>query len=256
MLEPMENLKCLAKYAIILYVTRCNRTIWRQNMKKKTAVSIVSSKEQAKKEVVKIDKKGGGTEKKEKKPLSEKMVKLIDELALLSLEENATYSDVVGMYTELRSGYAKEQRGDTRPQEEDDEIEFRKKANRFFSNVEFRPEHSENYIARRCLFDFGNFHSEAACAIYKLIKEENNLNRENIFKKAMPFLEFNPDVKAIARARETNISYVLAYFNELVKHMCPDEMRRKDGSAEFLNQFTYRENEKVMLLVIFLIQNQ
>lgn len=240
----------------MFYVTRCNHTIWRQNMKKKTAVSIVSAKEQTKQEVVKIDKKGGGTEKKEKKPLSEKMVKLIDELALLSLEENATYSDVVSKYTELRSGYAKKQRGDTRPHEEDDEIEFRKKANQFFSNVEFRPEHSENFTARKCLFDYGNFHSEAACAIYKLIKEENNLNRENVFKKAMPFLEFNPDVKAIARARETNISYVLAYFNELVKHMCPEEKRDEDGSAEFLNQFHYRECEEVMLLLIYLIQNQ
>ena len=256
MLEPMENLKCLAKYVIILYVTRCNRTIWRQNMKKKTAVSIVSAKEQTKQKIVNGDKKGGGAEKKEKKPLSEKMVKLIDELALLSLEENATYSDVVGKYTELRSGYAKEQKGDTRPHEEDDEIEFRQKAIKFFENVEFRPEDSENYIARRCLFNFGNFHSEAACAIYKLIKGENNLNRESVFKKAMPFLEFNPDVKPIARARETNISYVLAYFDELVKRMCPEEKSKEDGSAEFLNQFTYRENEKVMLLVIFLIQNQ
>lgn len=225
-------------------------------MKKKTAVSIVSAKEQTKQKVVKVDKKGGGEKKKEKKPLSEKMVKLIDELALLSLEENATYSDVVGKYTEFRSGYAKEQRGDTRPHEEDDEIEFRKKANQFFSNVEFRPEDSENYIARRYLFDFGNFHSEAACAIYKLIKEENNLNRENVFKKAMPFLEFNTGVKPIARARETNISYVLAYFNELIKHMCPEEKREEDGSAEFLNQFHYRECEEVMLLLIYLIQNQ
>lgn len=225
-------------------------------MKKKTAVSIVSTKEQTKQEIVNVDKKGGGTEKKEKKPLSEKMVKLLDELALLSLEENATYSDVVSKYTELRSGYAKKQKGDTRPHEEDDEIEFRKKANQFFSRVEFKPEHAENSIARRCLFDFGNFHSEAACAIYKLIKEENNLNRQNVFKKAMPFLEFNPDVKAIARARETNISYVLAYFNELVKQMCPEEKREEDGSAEYLNQFLYRENEEVMLLLIYLIQNQ
>lgn len=219
-------------------------------MKKKTAVNIVPPKEKKEKKIVK-------TEQKEKPPLSKKMEELIDEIARLSLEENVTYAEITTRLSKVRTRHIRERDGEKqRPTETDDEIEFRAKVEKFFSNVEFRPEDFENSLANRYSFDFANFHIEAACAIYKLMKEEMPLNRNNIFLKARPWLEFNIDAKPVARGRETNLAYVFAYYRDLVEKISPVEMREEDGSAEFLNQYDYKEDEEAKILLIYLIQNQ